>query len=103
MLFCAEGVGDDGSPIFRKLLFINGKFQYVITNGNGITIERYITPLYPPSRQVWYLITLSPILGENGADTFLIVTSKKATNGLFPSTEKTPSESLYPTFGTWED
>ena len=103
LLFSAEGTNEVGVSQIRKLWYKDGAFHYFVTGetGDGITID--VSVPYLPSHYVWYIITMSPYLGENGSETFLRVSTKRALNGLYPSNTQYPSNSLYPSFGIWEE
>ena len=100
VVFSAEGIDETGYDIMRHLYFDGSKFIYTIVDSNGtVKIEQPIS--IAPSQTSWYIITMSPFLGENGVDSSLTVVEDKTNNGLYPSIELYPKTDLYPSFGTW--
>lgn len=102
-LFSAEGISKNGNNIKRTLYFNSGKFVYSILGDEG-NITRTYTPQKSPNIYIWYVIILSPFLGDNGADTTLKVSENYAVGGLYPdgTLPLYPSSSLYPSFGNWQ-
>lgn len=104
VLFSAEGTDEDGRPIYRKLEYTdtNKTFTYSIQSGDGSHITRTYESNNIPNSYVWYTIIMSPYLGSNGNDTTLKITESVAREGLCPSVTLKPSETLCPSFGTWD-
>lgn len=101
MLLSAEGVDDNGNYVSRKLMFSDNKFVYTIVSGTGVPVEKKYTIKNSPSRYVWYIIIMSPYLGDNGVDTTLTVTESVAVNQLYPKETIYPGATQYPSFGEW--
>ena len=104
LLFNIEGVDDNGDEIFRKLSFVNNSFEYIVLgSGDKLLTKQYVVAT-PPSQNVWYIITMSPILlNENGeAYIKLTVAENKTSGSLYPSKQLYPSTTLYPHIGSWE-
>lgn len=93
-----EGVNALDEFILRRLRYSEGCFFYTVSRGNHTKTVQH-TLQRTPWENVWYIIILYP-LDENG-DTRLSVTEFRATNALYPSDDKFPSEQLYPNFGVW--
>ena len=102
IIFQAEGKGDNGVAVSRKLWYKDKKFYYSVTSSDSNSVIKEFSVPYSPNHQVWYVITMSPYLGENGGDTFLTVSTSVAIGGLKPSVETYPSATLYPSHGEWE-
>jgi hypothetical protein len=96
-----DGNDEDGNSISRTLEFENGYLKYTILTSE-ISVVRTYTPKTTPGKYAWFVITMSPFLGVDGADTFINVVEYKAVGGLYPKEGLYPSASLYPKFGTWE-
>lgn len=101
-LFLAEGTDAEGNSISRNLVFLNQKFVYTVVSGNGVPVEKTYTVKNLPSRYVWYIIIMSPYLGDNGVDTILTVTESVAINYLSPQETLYPGTDIYPKFGEWD-
>ena len=102
VIFSAEGEDANGYELIRKLIFDGSHFVYSIIDSNGVPKTIQTEETYSPNEYKWYIITMSPFLGENGDDTWIRVVESNAINGLYPSDSLYPSESLYPSFGTWD-
>lgn len=104
VLLSAEGTDDNGYELLRNLRFNGEKFIYSIVGANGIPVVIETDEKYSPDRYKWYVITLSPLLGENGVNTWIRVVESKAINCIYPREDFYPQEnnSKYPTFGTWD-
>ena len=102
IIFQAEGKGDNGVAVSRKLWYKDKKFYYSVTSSDSNSVIKEFSVPYSPNHQVWYVIIMSPYLGENGGDTFLTVSTSVAIGGLKPSVETYPSATLYPSHGEWE-
>ena len=105
-IFLAEGKDGDDNELIRKLSFVSGGFEYIISNGISSIVKTYV-PENLPSKYTWYIITMSPITGDDALDATLRVVEIKAVNGKYPSSMLYPTSSssetpLYPSFGTWE-
>lgn len=100
-IFVAEGKDIGGNHAIRKLSFSSGSFEYIVSD-NDLTITKIYTPQNKPNKYVWYIITMSPILGADGSKTTLIVSENTPVNSLYPSDTLYPSKTLYPSFGIWE-
>lgn len=105
-IFLAEGKDGDDNELIRKLSFVSGGFEYIISNGISSIVKTYV-PENLPSKYTWYIITMSPITGDDALDATLRVVEIKAVNGKYPSSTLYPTSSssetpLYPSFGTWE-
>lgn len=111
-IFTAEGVNSDGYEVARTLTYTNGDagdvggvFTYYVSDAEGrAVIDTYKTK-YPPSRYVWYVIILSPLLTNENGETIvkLTVTESRAVGGTYPSETLYPSASVYPYFGQWDE
>ena len=109
LLFVAEGVDENGYEIIRKLSFTSGSFVYSVLGNEGNLITQTYTPSCQPNEYVWYVITMSPLLQNDGGEYYvdLIVSESQAVNGLYPSDNLYPraeddENPLYPSFGVWE-
>ena len=96
-----DGTDENGNSISRTLEFEDGYLKYTILTSE-ISVVRTYTPKTTPGKYAWFVITMSPFLGVDGADTFINVVEYKAVGGLYPKEGLYPSASLYPKFGTWE-
>lgn len=102
VLFSAEGTDEDGYELVRKLIFDGSCFIYTIIDSKGIPKTIKTEETYIPNQYKWYIVTMSPFLGENGDETWFRVVESNAIDGLYPSEDLYPSETLYPTLGVWD-
>lgn len=102
VLFQADGKSENGISVGRKLWYNNKTFYYSVSDSSGNTVIKSQSVPYSPNHQVWYVITMSPYLGELGENTNLSVTVSIAENALKPSQNLYPSTTKYPVHGVWE-
>lgn len=104
LLFDIEGVDDSGEEIFRRLSFVDNSFEYIVLGDGGRLLTKQYAITDPPSQNVWYVITMSPILMDENGEAYikLTVAENKASGALYPSKQLYPSTTRYPRIGSWE-
>lgn len=99
------GQDNEGNETSRTLLYTNGDIKYTVQCGDYVYTQAYKVA-NKPSRYVWYIILMSPILENDSGEkyVFINVAESKKINGLYPSKTLLPSSKnkIYPSFGTWD-
>lgn len=104
-LFEISGMDSFSNRITRSLEYIcfeDAKLlRYTITKGNTY-VSRSVNISETIGERCWYIVTLSPLLTDNGEYTELKVVQSIAENGQFPSANLYPDSQTHPYFGEWD-
>lgn len=109
-LFEMSGVDNFSNDITRKLTYaaVDRTLKYTVTKGEIMVYKTESLPVVA-SELCWYVVTLYPLLTDDGNYTDFKVIKSVANGGLFPIDESSteneilyPESNLYPCFGEWD-